>query len=133
MYKVMKYRKIFIKYNVYLKKLYFTCEFIKSCISHVKIQNEMGYVDFREPTSDFQTPTTFLLSYFLNWISRNSLVIKWPGFDEIFIFFTPTPVVSVLEVRRILCNIIINVTSYNKEICNASKLYKVKRIFKFLE
>ena len=25
-YKVMKYRKILIKYNVYSKKLYFTCE-----------------------------------------------------------------------------------------------------------
>ena len=36
-YKVIKYRKILIKYKVYLKKLYSTCENIKSCISHVKM------------------------------------------------------------------------------------------------
>ena len=39
----MKYRIILIKYNVYLKKLYFLCENIKSCISHVKIYNKLYF------------------------------------------------------------------------------------------
>ena len=60
----MKYRKIFIKYNVYIsqpwkyKKLYFTAVKYKK----VYFSGEIGcissafFVHFLEPTSDFQTP-----------------------------------------------------------------------------
>ena len=101
-YKVMKYRKIKIKYNVYLKKkLYFTCENIKSCISHVKYKIQLlftviiGYplLSLLTSLSPFQIFKRLLLSYkwtkiqsvdiyFLNWIVRNLLVIKLSGFAE---------------------------------------------------
>ena len=65
----MKYRKILIKYNVYLKKLYFIAVKIQvvfygcentSCISRVNWMSYTFSIDFLEPTSDFQMPITFL-------------------------------------------------------------------------
>ena len=38
----MKYRKVLIQYNVYLGKLYFTCENIKSCIKYNFFMGEIG-------------------------------------------------------------------------------------------
>ena len=56
-YKVMINRKILIKYNVYLKKLYFTCENIK----YNFFKGEIGCPLLSPLTSFFQTPITFLL------------------------------------------------------------------------
>ena len=39
---------------------------------------------------------------FLNFIVRNILVIKLPGFTKFFSFFTSAPVVSVVEDRHIM-------------------------------
>ena len=63
-------------------------------------------IDFIEPTSEFQTPVTFLFVdktqgldiHFLSKITRKNLVIKLSGFAEIFIFSTPALMVSVLTV-----------------------------------
>ena len=56
---------------------------------------------FLEPTR-FSNAYNFLIRgqeksviIFLNWIIRNILVTKLLGFDQIFIFLTPAPVVSV--------------------------------------
>ena len=68
----MKYRKICIKYNAYFKKAVFhSRENIKSCISQswkYKLyfhgwnwMSSAFSVGFLEPTSEFQTPVTFLL------------------------------------------------------------------------
>ena len=53
-------------------------------------------VDFLEPTSDFQTPITFLLvdkntkcGYKFSKIARKILVIKLSRYAEIFSFSTP--------------------------------------------
>ena len=61
-------------------------------------------IDFLEPTSEFQTPVTFLLEYkntkcgysFSSSDPQKILIIKWPEFAEIFTFSTPAPMVSVL-------------------------------------
>ena len=67
-------------------------------------------IDFLEPTSEFQTPVTFLLVdktqsvgiHFLSWIARNILVIKLSGFAEFFTFSAPALMVSVSAV--IVCD-----------------------------
>ena len=84
-YKVMKYRKICIKYSTYFKKAVFhSRENIKavfrsheniSCISLVKLDVLSAFsIDFLEPTSEFQMPVTFLLVdkniHFLSSITR---------------------------------------------------------------
>ena len=94
-----------IKHNVYLEKLYFTCENIKINL----FTGEIGCPDFLEPTRDFQTPIIFLLVdkntkcgyFFLNWVVRNILATTLSGFPEIFIFLTTGSLVSVLEDRHI--------------------------------
>ena len=63
-------------------------------------------IDFLEPTSEFQTPVTFLLvdkntkcGYSFSKLDhKNILVIKLSGFAEIFTFSTPALMVSVLAV-----------------------------------
>ena len=67
----MKYRNILIRYNVYLKKLYFTCEIMNG----IYLICDIGYpfafsLHFLEPTSDFQTPITLLIVYKKNkvWV-----------------------------------------------------------------
>ena len=70
--KVMKYWKILIKYNIYLKKLYLISENIKKVVFQMwkykiqlfftgEIEYPFFYVDFIDPTSDFQTSIIFLL------------------------------------------------------------------------
>ena len=68
--------------------------------------------DFLEPTSEFQTPVTFLLVdkkqsvgiHFLSLIARTILVmhVRFSAFTEIFTFSTPDPMVSLLLVLHIM-------------------------------
>ena len=59
-------------------------------------------IDFIEPTSEFQTPVTFLLEdkntfiYFLSKLARKVLELICQVFAEICTFSTPAPMVSVL-------------------------------------
>ena len=61
-------------------------------------------LDFLKPTSDFQTPITFLfvdqntksVFIFLVRSQEKKMVIQLLGFAEIFTFSTPAPVVSIL-------------------------------------
>ena len=78
--------------------------------------------------------------------SYQDLVIKVPSFAEIYTFLTPAPVVSVLENRHIMqrlhrfeviCDHVCrhvqtSMMSQCKTFCYASKLYIIKRKFKFL-
>ena len=71
-YKVMKYRKIFIKYNAYFKKAVFhSRENIKKLYFHSRGKYKLYFsgkiwmssafsIDFFEHTSEFLTPVTFL-------------------------------------------------------------------------
>ena len=73
---------------------------------------------------------------FCNWNARNILVIKLSEFAEFFIYSTPAPVVSILEDRYILRNVIINMTSCTlmhdddkeKEICYFKIVYNKRKL-----
>ena len=109
-YKVMKYRKILSKYNAYFWKAVFHSR------ENIKVGNWMSSafsIDSLEPTSEFQTPVTFLLvdkntkcGYSFSLIARK---IKMSGFAEIFTISTPAYGFSFGR-HCTLCNVIIYMT-----------------------
>ena len=103
-------------------------------------------VCFLEPTSEFQTPVTFLLVaktqsvgiHFLSKITRNILVINLSGFAEIFTFSTPAPLnFSFADIERNATSpfkrrdVRTCMTSFNAENLSRLKLYIIKRKFTF--